>query len=376
MDEAAASERADFELRDWLCLSLVAGVGPRMIDTLVEHLGSPAAVLDAPRSQLREVPGVGPKLSRAISQARDDVNVDGELQICRDNGIEILTLLDEEYPRVLREVPNAPATLFVRGEIKPVDAVAIAIVGSRHATRYGTTQAARLSASLARGGLTIVSGLARGIDAAAHKAALESGGRTIAVLGGGILNLYPPEHDWLAREISQQGALISESPPRFAPTSNSFPQRNRIISGLSLGTIVVEAPPRSGALITAQHAMEQGREVFAVPGRVDSRASRGCHTLIRDGAKLVESAADVIEELGPLVEATPQEDGTVVRHPGELQLNDTERIVLQAIDVEPTSIDEIVQSTEIPVPRVLSTISVLEMRHLVVRISGNQVARK
>ncbi len=197
----------------------------------------------------------------------------------------------------------------------------------------------------------------------------------MAVLAGGILNLYPPEHKELADEITYQGALVSESPPRVAPTSNSFPQRNRIISGLTLGTIVVEAANRSGALITAKHAMEQGREVFAVPGRIDSRLSQGCHALIRDGAKLVQSVDDILEELGPLVEPTTQDDGTVIRHPAELQLNETERAILQAIETEPTLIDTVVQTTELPVHRVLATISVLEMRRLIVRIGGSQVAR-
>ncbi|MEK6248801.1 MAG: DNA-processing protein DprA, partial [Planctomycetales bacterium] len=170
--------------------------------------------------------------------------------------------------------------------------------------------------------------------------------------------------------------LVSEMPPRFAPTSNSFPQRNRIISGITLGTIVVEAAHRSGALITARLAMEQNREVFAVPGRVDSRSSHGCHALIRDGARLVESVDDVLEELGPLVEATPRTDGTVIRHPAELQLNETEKRILQAIDTESTSIDQITRDTQLPVHRILATISVLEMQHLIVRISGQQVARK
>jgi DNA processing protein len=333
-------------------------------------------VLAAAPSQLREVPGVGPKLSRAICAARDEVDVAAELELCRQNQIDILATGDDRYPRLLAEIPDPPGVLFLQGGITADDAVAVAIVGSRHSTRYGVTQAERLATGLARAGVTIVSGLARGVDAAAHRGALAAGGRTLAVLGGGLLNLYPPEHKDLAGEIVGQGAVLSEAPPRLAPTSNSFPQRNRIISGLSLGTIVVEAAHRSGALITARHAMEQNREVFAVPGRVDSRASRGCHALIRDGARLVESAEDVLDELGPLVEATPRDDGTVIRHPAELKLNETETTVLQAIDSEPTAIDHIVQTTGLPVHRVLSTISVLEMRHLIVRISGQQVARR
>ena len=373
---AADTDPNDAELIDWLQLSLVSGVGPRILQELVEHFGSAGAVLAAAPSQLRAVSGVGPKVSRAICGARDEVDVAAELALCRQNQIDILTINDERYPRLLAEISDPPGVLFVQGEVTADDSVAVAIVGSRHGTRYGIKQAERLAAGLARAGITIVSGLARGIDAAAHRGALGAGGRTLAVLGGGHLNLYPPEHKELAAEIARQGAVLSEAPPRLVPTSNSFPQRNRIISGLSLGTIVVEAAHRSGALITARLAMEQNREVFAVPGPVDSRASHGCHALIRDGARLVESADDVLDELGPLVEATPRADGTIIRHPAELKLNETETAVLQAIETEPTAIDDIVQTTGLPVHRILSTISVLEMRHLIVRISGQKVARR
>jgi DNA processing protein len=257
----------------------------------------------------------------------------------------------------------------------PQDALAIAMVGTRHATPYGLRVAEQLAGSLARAGLTIVSGLARGIDAAAHRGALAAGGRTVAVLGSGVLNIYPPEHKGLAEEIAGQGAVISEAAPRAAPIGGMFPQRNRIISGLSLGSIIVEAGIKSGALITARLAMEQGREVFAIPGRIDSRSSQGCHHLIRDGAKLVETAGDVLEELGPLFEPAPREEGGEVRHPAELLLNDLEQTVLSAIDGEGISIDQIVMETGLAVPQVLSTLSVLEMRSLIRRLSGSTVAR-
>jgi DNA processing protein len=237
------------------------------------------------------------------------------------------------------------------------------------------TQAERLAASLARTGFTVVSGLARGIDAAAHRGAMAAGGRTIAVLGNGILVDYPPEHGKLAEEVSESGYVLSESPPRMAPLSGAFPQRNRIISGLSVGTIVVEAADRSGALITARHAYEQGREVFAVPGPIDSRVSRGCHALIRDGAKLVESVDDVLAELGPLAETIERDDGTILKQPAELLLNDIEQQVLAAIDGSPTSIDTVASACGLPVHRVLSTVSVLEMRHLIRRTSGTQIVR-
>jgi DNA processing protein len=358
-----------------LRLALVPGVGPRTRQTLLERFGSAEAVLSAAPSELRAVPGVGPKLSEKILSARDQINAEEEIALCQTRGITILTEGDERYPRILREIHDPPGVLFLRGSLKPQDALAIGIVGTRHGTQYGLGQAERLAGSLARAGLTIISGLARGIDAAAHRGALAAGGRTLAVLASGVLNIYPPEHEKLAAEVAAHGALLSESPSHAQPMGGTFPQRNRLISGLSLGVIVVEAPDRSGALITARHAMEQGREVFAVPGRVDSRTARGCHRLIRDGAKLVESADDVLEELGPLVEAAPREDGPPIHHPAELMLNELEQKVLSAVANDPTSIDQIVAQSGLPVARVLSTISVLEMRRLVRRTSGTTVVR-
>jgi DNA processing protein len=355
-------------------LAMVPGVGPATRRTLLEQFGSAEAVLAAAPSQLRDVPGVGPKLTQRIAAA-DEIDVESQLRLCREHGLLLLTEDSSEYPRLLREIYDPPAVLFVRGTLEPTDSLAIAIVGTRHASNYGRQQAERLASGLAHAGLTVVSGLARGIDAAAHQAALKAGGRTLAILGSGVLNVYPPEHGTLAAEIARAGAVISENPPLSEPMTGTFPQRNRLITGMSLGVVVVEAGDRSGALISARHAMEQGREVFAVPGRVDSRTSRGCHQLIRDGAKLVETVEDVLDELGPLVEATPASDGRVIHHPAELQLNEQERLVLEAIDTESTSIDAVAAASGLPVQRVLATLSVLEMRHLVRRVSGTYVVR-
>ncbi|HUE72742.1 MAG TPA: DNA-processing protein DprA [Pirellulaceae bacterium] len=371
MSSAEMSDELAAELR--LCLT--AGVGPLLRKALLERFGSASAAIAAAPSELAEVDGVGPKLCRALSAARREVNVEEELDICRQHGIAPLLASQADYPRLLKEIPDPPGVLFLRGQLLPTDAMAIAIVGTRHATQYGLAQAHRLAAGLSRAGLTIVSGLARGIDSAAHRGALSAGGRTIAILGGGVLNIYPPEHESLAREVIEHGAVISESPPRSPALGGTFPQRNRIITGMCLGVIVVEAAERSGALISARHAMEQGREVFAVPGRIDSRASHGCHRLIRDGAKLVQCVDDVLEELGPLVEAAPRDDGREIRHPAELQLNEIEQQVLEAIQSDPTSIDDVVVGSGLPVPRVLSTISALEMRRLIRRVSGNTVMR-
>ncbi|NLE82692.1 MAG: DNA-protecting protein DprA [Rhodococcus sp.] len=375
MPESHSQADLDGELAASLRLALLPGVGPRIRRALLDRFGTPQAVLSAAPSELREVQGVGTKLSLAIARAAAQIDAAAEVDLCRRQGIEILADCDERYPDVLGEIPDPPGVLFVRGSLLPADALAIAIVGTRHATPYGLRQAERLAGSLARAGLTIVSGLARGIDAAAHRGALAAGGRTLAVLGSGVLCIYPPEHGKLAEEVAGCGALISEAPPRAAPRGGMFPQRNRIISGLSLGVIVVEAGDRSGALITARHAMEQGREVFAVPGRVDDRTARGCHRLLRDGAKLVESADDVLEELGPLFTPTQREDGQVVHHPAELLLNELEQQVLAAIQTDATSIDEVVLESGLPVAQVLSTLSVLEMRRLVRRLSGAAVVR-
>jgi DNA processing protein len=342
---------------------------------LLARFGSPAAVFAAAPSELREVPGVGVKLCRAIVRARDELDVETELQLCREHGLRIVTEADEDYPPGLRDIPDPPGVLFVRGRLEPRDVMAIGVVGTRHATQYGLRQAERLGEGLTRAGFTVVSGLARGVDAAAHRGALQAQGRTLAVLGSGLLKLYPPEHRGLSEQIAESGAVLSEAPLRAKPLSGAFPQRNRLISGLSLGVIVVEASLRSGALITAEHAMEQGREVFAVPGPIDSHVSHGCHRLLREGARLVESVDDVLEELGPLAGVASLGDDRDVRHPAELQLNDQERIVLDAIACQPTSVEQIVTDSQLPVARVLSTISVLEMRRLVRRLSGQLVAR-
>jgi DNA processing protein len=375
MHAADANEQADVELLDRLRLSMVAGIGPRLFARLVEYFGNATAALDAAPSQLRSVEGIGPKLCSAIVRARDEIDAAGELAACREHGISLLARGEANYPAMLAEIPDPPTVLFMQGTLLPADGLSVAIVGSRHATRYGLEQAERLAGSLARAGLTIVSGLARGIDAAAHRGALAAGGRTLAVLGSGLLEIYPPEHADLAREVALHGAVLSEAPLRAQPSSGSFPQRNRIISGLSLGVIVVEASTQSGALITARLAMEQSREVFAVPGPVDSRMSRGCHRLLRDGATLVETADDVLEELGPLVAATPTATGEVVHHPAELLLNEIERQVLQAIGGSQATIDELVATTGLPTAQILATLSVLEMRRLVKRPSANVVVR-
>lgn len=358
-----------------LRLALLNGIGPRLRQSLLERFGTAERVFEAPFGELRQVPGIGSKLAAAIRQATRDDRPQQVMRECRQHGLTVLLEEDDAYPALLQEIHDPPGVLFVRGTLLPTDGLAVAIVGTRRASPYGRRQAERLARGLAVAGVTIVSGLARGIDAAAHRGAIAAGGRTIAVLAGGLLNVYPPEHEDLARQVADHGVVLSETVPSSPPRSSSFPQRNRLISGLSLAVVVVEAGSRSGALITAEHAMEQGRDVFAVPGRVDSPQARGCHRLIRDGAGLVECPQDILEQLGPLSTAIATEQGSTIRSGAELQLNDQERHVLDAIGPQPTPVDDVVVASGLSVHRVLATLSALEMRRLIRRAEGSCVVR-
>ncbi|MBQ2789794.1 MAG: DNA-processing protein DprA, partial [Thermoguttaceae bacterium] len=269
------------ELVDDILLSTVDGVGPMTAERLIAYFGSASEVLRASRRDLERVEKVGPTLARKISQAREACDVEALIRFCEENGIEIVALRDARYPERLREIDNPPRLLYVRGSFAPEDRTAIAVVGTRGATRYGLDQAARLGRELAEAGFTVVSGLALGIDGAAHRGALDAGGRTLAALGGGVAKVYPREHGDLARRVAESGAVFSEYHPLTSPLAGNFPARNRIVSGLSLGVLVIESPLRSGSLITARLAAEQNREVFALPGPVDRETSRGCHQLLR-----------------------------------------------------------------------------------------------
>ena len=355
---------------------LTPGIGPRHFRLLVEHFQSAVEVMAASKKQLETVAGLGTKIAHLLSYHRQPEVVDQILHCCHQHQVEILLSTDETYPTRLKEIHDPPGVLFCRGPLKPPDALGIAIVGMRRPSHYGLQTAYRLAEELSRAGFTIVSGLARGIDAAAHRGALAAGGRTLAILGSGVLNTYPREHQELAESITTQGAVLSEFPPLNPPTRGAFPQRNRLISGLSLGVIVVKAASRSGALISARHALEQGREVLAVPGQIDSHRARGCHLLLKDGASLVESATDVLETLGPLAQPVINRQGRSLFHPRELQLNPQEQKVLDLVQERATSIDLIVQQSGLPAARVLSTISALEMGQLLDRLSGQYVVRR
>lgn len=384
MSDHDDTNRMKAELR----LILVPGIGPRLRQRLLEYFGSAEAVFRASRAQLTEVPDIGEKLSRAIYDAVEKIDIDAELEIYRRHGIRTVFAQDAEYPTLLKRITDPPGVLFVRGTLQPQDSVALAVVGTRHATHYGQRQTARLVGEFVRARFSIISGLARGIDACAHRAALEAGGRTVAVLGHGLaVDIYPPENRGLADQIIRAGgALVSEFSPHTAPSTGTFPQRNRIISGMSLGTVVVEAGPRSGASITAKSAAEQGREVFAVPGPIDSRASTGCHRLIRDGAKLLESVEDVLEEITSLDECLSQDTqparenaargpGENVRRPAELQLSVQEKQVLEQIPPDGCTVDRLAQITGLPIHNLMTTLTMLEVKRLLKRGGGQRVFR-
>ncbi len=377
-DDSVASDHEAFLAQ--VRLACVPGIGSRLRQLLLERFGSPQGVFAASPKEIAGVAKIGPKLAELIPTLATNPVAEEVIELCRRREVQILPEGTAGYPGLLSRIDDPPGLLFIRGRLEPCDALAVAIVGARHASAYGRRVAHQLAGGLARAGYTVVSGLARGIDAAAHRGALEAGGRTIAVLGSGVLSIYPPEHAELALEVIAQGAVLSELPPLTEPQTGTFPSRNRIISGLTLGTVVVEAADRSGALITARLAGEQGREVFAVPGPIDSRMSRGCHALIRDGATLVQGIDDILEELGPLFETAVTADGREVKTPAELRLDELERQVLAAVDTlsggaGSVDIDDLVAETGLAAARVLAAIGVLETRRIARRLPGNRVAR-
>ena len=378
------------ELDAWLALNLVKGVGPRLQVLLLERFGSPRAVLAARPEELAEVSGIGRKILEELRQQNHLDQARRELAECAELGITLLTRDAATYPATLREIADPPLLLYQQGALIEQDQLAVAVVGSRNCTMYGRRMAEKIATGLSLAGMTIISGLARGIDAVAHQAALKAGGRTIAVCASGLKQIYPPEHLNLAADIARNGAVISESPLHRQPTRGLFPQRNRIVSGMSLGVIVIEASSTSGTLHTARHAMEQGREVFALPGPIDSRESEGCHALIRDGVKLVRGVDDILEDLGPLMQpiqmdrrARPNQSevhGSAsptieLRSPLELNLSDQQSAILNLLHDQPVSIDAVIEQSGIEPSRVLSTLTILEMKRLVQRLPGNQLLR-
>jgi len=357
-------------------LHLAAGVGAVTFGRLVDRFGDAGAVLAASRRELLSVAGVGEKTAQAVSEVTHEM-VDDEFAEAEARGAAIVCLSDEAYPPALKTIPDPPPVLYVRGQIEPTDAVAVGIVGSRRCTHYGMEQAQRFGELLGRAGFTVVSGGARGIDTAAHRGTLAAGGRTIAVMGCGLSETYPRENRKLFDRIvaDGQGAIVSELPMKTAVLAGNFPTRNRIISALSLGVLVVEAARRSGSLITAREAAEQGREVFALPGRVDSPLSQGTNGLIRDGAILVQGLEDMLEHLGEVGAKMTVEQPSVAEAilPG---LSEAEQTLIAALKDGPMSLDELVRRTEIASGQVASSMTMLVLKGAVAQQPGNVFARK
>lgn len=363
------------ELSDLVRINMTKGIGSVTYKALSDRFGPAGSILNAGMHQLQSVPGVGPKLAQNIKDAANSVDVDREFRLAEKEGIKIVPYYSDAYPRNLKSIYDPPLILYIKGDIVDNDIMAMAVVGARGCTHYGKTQAERLSRSLSQIGFTIVSGMARGIDSVAHNGALKTNGRTIAVLGSGLCKIYPPENRKLSESISERGAVVSELPLSTPPDTRNFPPRNRIISGLSLGVVIVEAALKSGSLITAKWALEHGKEVFAVPGPVDSAYSKGTHRLIKEGAKLVESADDIIEELGPLSESLKTRNGVEVIDPRSLRLNGQEAKIFSSLSNFPLGIDDIISDTKLPASVVASTLTILEIKKAVKQLSGKRFVK-
>ncbi len=369
--EPEADEQA--EQRALVALSLIPGVGPGRIRALLARFGSAGRALYAPQRALLEVPGLGPQTADAIVANREATEVDGQFARAERSQATLLTAWSSAFPERLRQIYDPPAFLWVRGSIDTLSEPAVAIVGTRRATDYGKRVAHEFAYALARSGYTIVSGLAYGIDAAAHRGALEAGGLTIAVLGSGVDRVYPGAHRELAEAAIRSGAVVSEYPMGAAPDAPNFPRRNRIVSGLSLGALIVEAFDKGGALITSRIALEQNREVFAVPNSVYSKASEGCQRLIQQGyAKLVLTPEDIVEELGGSMTPT---DRQAAEPAPPLELNDLERRLYDAIGAETVHIDALCERTGLDSSTALVYLLSLEFKGAVRQLAGKQFAR-
>jgi DNA processing protein len=361
----------------WLTLKSVPGIGALLFSRLVRHFGSPQGVLDASESRLAGIKGIGPELAGLIHRHRSTDWAAREFETVRRKGYRIITLFDPDYPPLLRQIPDPPALLYVCGTFDPGVAT-IAVVGSRKATRYGLTTARSLCEGLAARGITVVSGMALGIDTAAHKGALAGGGRTLAVLGTGLDCVYPPQNGRLFREIAQQGAVMTEFALNARPEPHHFPARNRIISGICLGTVVVEAAQRSGSLITARLAAEQGREVYAVPGSIHAVNSHGTHALIKQGAKLVQDVDDIIEEIKYLASChnvTQALHKTDQRAPPQPELSAEEAELCDALGPYPVHIDDLAHTLKQDSKHVAGLLVLLEIKGIAQRQAGNYYLR-
>ncbi|MBI5747994.1 MAG: DNA-protecting protein DprA [Nitrospinae bacterium] len=357
----------------WIALNMVDGIGSITYQKLITHFDNPEKVFSASKKELMEVDGIREKTANSIKSFRMDEEIKDELNRIEKSGVGILTIDESEYPSSLKTIYDPPHVIYIKGKIMENDTIAVAIVGSRSPTTYGKLATEKISMELSVRGVTIISGMARGIDSIAHKSAIAGGGRTIAVLGCGLNVIYPPENFKLMDEIISHGAVISEFPMSARPDKMNFPQRNRIISGLSLGTLIVEAAEKSGSLITARHAIEQGREVFAIPGSINSPKSRGTNRLIKSGAKLVEGAEDIIDEFPSDVRSFLKLPEKEIKE--DYNLVGDEKHIFSLIDTESRHIDTIVEHSNLPVSVVSGILVKLELKGLVRQLSGKMFIR-
>ncbi|UCF90907.1 MAG: DNA-processing protein DprA [Desulfobacterales bacterium] len=359
------------KLLPWFHLKSVPGIGNLLFKRLIDHFESPERIFQTTPADLLRVEGLSPRLAAAILQHKMPENIQKEIDLVRQKGYQIVTLLASDYPPLLRKIADPPPYLYVHGKLDPA-AHNIAVVGSRHATAYGILTTKRLCADLAARNITVVSGMARGIDTAAHEGALLGQGPTVAVLGSGFDRIYPAENHRLLQRIAENGAVISEFPLATKPEAHNFPVRNRIISGMSLGAVVVEATRKSGSLITARLAVEQNREVFAVPGSIQSFKSTGTHTLIKQGAKLVEHAQDILDELSPALQASlpvlPENPTDTRKTPSSLSAD--EALIYEALSPYPIHIDDLGRKTGMDSGRLCGLLLQLELKGIVQQTAG------
>ncbi len=360
----------------FIALNLIEGVGPVRVRQLLDHFGDAPAILRANRQQLQQVRGIGQETADSICAWESGTDLSGELKRIADYGCYVLTQEDAEYPELLRQIYDPPIALYIKGTLTAQDKNSVALVGSRQTTSYGVETARKLAYQLAYVGVTVVSGGARGIDTAAHQGALAGKGRTVAVLGTGINFVFPPENAELFERIAASGAVVSQFPFNRPADKQSFPIRNRIVAGMTLGTVVVEANLSSGALITANFATDYGRQVFAVPGRIDSPRSKGCHDLIKKGAKLCEGADDILSEFEYLFPASnklpsPGETGVLPT----LTLSDNENKILAAVTHEEAHMDEVIRASGLPASVVSVGLLGLEMKRMVRQLPGKLFVR-
>ena len=362
------------ERETYIALNMIEGLGPVTVRRLIDALGSPEKIMTADREELMEARGVGEVLAVKILSQRDSIDVEEEIEKAAAVDARIITPIDEEYPDALKTIHDPPLALYVWGKILPADEKAIGIVGSRATTHYGLSAADRLAYQLVQTGFTVISGLARGTDTAAHSGALKGKGRTVAVLGGAIDCLYPPENAELARKISKNGAVISEYPMGRKADRMTFPYRNRIISGMSMGVLVIESEIKGGAMHSAEAAMEQGRTVFALPGRIDTPGAKGPHLLIKNGAKLVERIDDILEEYEFLIPPEERElplDEPVARP--DVPLSEVEKKVVEALWQEPLDADTLARKTGMKSHELSGLLLGLEMKRVIRMLPGRVV---